>query len=65
MASIYKRGNNFWISYYINNEQVKKSLGTSNERVARSKLKKLEYELAPGDLHVASKLPLSPSLLFR
>jgi len=58
MASIYKRGTNFWVSYYINNKQIKKSLGTSNERVARSKLKKLEYELALGDLHVASKLPL-------
>ncbi|MHC4538774.1 MAG: tyrosine-type recombinase/integrase [Planctomycetota bacterium] len=58
MASIYKRGNNFWVSYYVNNKQIKKSLGTSNERIARSKLKKLEYELALGDLHVATKLPL-------
>lgn len=58
MASMYKRGKQFWISYYINNEQIKKSLKTTNERIAKSKLKKLEYELALGDLNVASKLPL-------
>ena len=62
MASVYKRGNNFWISYYVNNKQIKKSLGTSNERVARSKHKKLEYDLALGDLHIATKLPL-PAIL--
>ena len=44
MASIYRRGNRFWVSYYVNNKQIKRSLGTSNERVARSRLKKLEYE---------------------
>ncbi|MFC1762190.1 hypothetical protein ACFL6U_08920 [Planctomycetota bacterium] len=59
MASIYRRGNKFWVSYYVDSKQIKESLGTSNERVARSKLKKLEYELALGELHVASKLPLS------
>ena len=58
MASMYKRGKQFWVSYYINSKQCKKSLKTTNERVAKSKLKKLEYELALGDLNVASKLPL-------
>jgi len=58
MASIYRRGNKFWISYDVNDKQIKKSLGTSNEHVARSKLKKSEYELALGDLHVVTRLPL-------
>ena len=62
MACTYKRGNRFWASYYIGKRQIKKSLGTDNERVARSKLKRLEYELALGDLHVASRLPL-PAVL--
>ena len=62
MASVYKRGNKYWVSYYINNKQIKKSLGTDNERVARSKVRKFEYELALGDLHVASKIPL-PAIL--
>ena len=58
MACIFKRGNTFWSSYYVGKKQIKKSLGTGNERVARSKLKRLEYELALGDLHVASRLPV-------
>ncbi|MCP4713075.1 MAG: hypothetical protein GY869_30975 [Planctomycetes bacterium] len=62
MACLYKRGKTFWISYYIDNKQIKKSLNTNIERVAQSKLKKIEYDLALGDLHVASKLPL-PSIL--
>ena len=62
MASIYKRGKQFWVSYYIGNTQIKKTLKTTNERIARNKLKKIEYELALGELGVASKLPL-PAIL--
>lgn len=58
MACLFKRGEKFWVSYYLSNQQIKKSLGTSDERVAKSKLKKLEYELAIGDLQGASKIPL-------
>jgi integrase len=58
MASIYKRGSQFWISFYLNGKLVQKSLKTKNERVALAKKKRLEYELSLGDLHVASKIPL-------
>ena len=58
MACVFKRRNQFWISYYINGRQIKKSLHTENERVALAKKRRIEYELALGDLHVASKLPL-------
>jgi hypothetical protein len=34
---MYKRGKQFWISYYVNGKQVKKSLKTKNERVAKRK----------------------------
>jgi len=36
MACIYRRGNRFWISYYVGAKQIKKSLGTDNEHVARA-----------------------------
>jgi integrase len=62
VASLYKRGKNYWISYYLETKQVRKSLNTTDARVARGKLKKLEYELALGDLHAASRLPLAPIL---
>jgi len=58
MAGIYKCGNKFRVSYCVNNKQIKNSLSTSNKRVARSTLRELECELALGDLHVATKLPL-------
>ena len=58
MASLYKRGNQFWVSYYIEDTQVKKSLRTTNERVAQYKFKQIEYELSLGELGLASKLPL-------
>lgn len=62
MAHLYKRGCKFWISYYLNGRLVQKSLKTKNERVALSKKKRIEYELALGDLHVASKTSL-PAIL--
>ena len=58
MAHLYKRGSKFWISYYLSGKLVQKSLKTKNERMALSKKKRIEYELALGDLHVASKTPL-------
>jgi len=58
MASFYKRGKQYWATYYINGKQVKKSLETADERVARSKFKKIEYELALGELEISSKLSL-------
>jgi integrase len=62
MAHIYKRGCKFWISYYLSGKLIQKSLMTKNERVALAKQKRIEYELALGDLYVASKTPLSAML---
>jgi len=59
MAGLYKRGKTFWVDYRIEGKLVRKSLGTQNERVARSKFKRLEYELSLGDLEVASEIPLA------
>ena len=62
MACLYKRKQTYWISYYLERKLVQKSLRTNNERVAVSKKRQIEYELALGDLHAASKLPL-PAIL--
>ena len=42
MASIYKRGRNWWIHYYVNGKSVDRSLHTTNERIACDRQKKLE-----------------------
>ena len=62
MASLYKRGSRYWIGYTVNGRRVDRSLFTTNLRVARDKKRRLEYELAIGDLQQASKLPLASVL---
>ena len=62
MASLYKRGKRYWIGYTLNGDRVDRSLFTDNLRVARDKKRKIEYELAIGDLDQASRLPLLPVL---
>ena len=62
MASLYMRGRFFWVAYWVNGKQRQKSLGTKNETVARNKLKRLEYELAIGDLQKTSHLRLATIL---
>jgi hypothetical protein len=62
MAHLYKRGRQYWISYYVSGDLVQRSLRTADERIARAKKKRLEYDLALGDLHVASKTPLATIL---
>ena len=62
MAHIYRRRKQFWICYYVNGKKIQKSLGTDNERIARDKKKKIEYQLSIGDLHITSRLPLTNTL---
>ena len=62
MAHIYKRRNQFWICYYANGNKIQKSLGTDNERIARDKKKKIEYQLSIGDLQITIRLPLTKVL---
>jgi len=49
MAHLYKRGSQYWISYYLDGKLKQKSLKTANERVGLSKRKKIEY---PNDSQV-------------
>ena len=56
MACLYRRRKQFWISYYRGSKQVRMSLHTSDEKVARAKKKRIEYELSLGDLYMASQL---------
>lgn len=58
MAHLYKRRNKYWICYYVKGEKIQKSLHTDNERIARDKKRKIEYDLSIGNLHIASQLPL-------
>jgi integrase len=58
MAHLYKRRSKYWICYYVKGKRIQESLHTDNERVAREKKRKIEYDLSIGSLHIASQLPL-------
>jgi integrase len=59
MAHLYKRRNKYWICYYVKGEKIQESLHTDNERIAREKKRKIEYDLSIGSLHIASQLPVT------
>ena len=48
MACLYKRGGVYWIAYRVGGRVIQESLRTKNERLARNKRRKIEYELAVG-----------------
>lgn len=45
MASIYKKGNIFWIQYYRNGERRQESLGTKSRKIAKYLCSKKETEI--------------------
>ena len=63
MASIYKRGKVWWIKYHVKGSRVQRSLQTTNERVAKTRRSKLEYELATNGLVMPSETPIVPFLV--
>jgi len=62
MASLYKRGKRYWISYYVQGKLIQKSLETTSERVALAKKRQIEYESSLGNLLLATETPLVPLL---
>ena len=42
VAGIYKRGKSWWLAYRVDGQRIRKSLDTTNERVARDRLKEIE-----------------------
>jgi len=62
MASIYKRGKVWWLKYHVKGSRIQRSLHTTNERVARARRSKLEYDLATNGLIMPSETPLEAFL---
>lgn len=63
MASIYKRGKVWWIKYHVKGSRVQRSLHTTNERVAKTRRSKLEYDLATNGLVMPSETPIVPFMV--
>lgn len=62
MASIYKRGSVYWISYVIGGVRVSKSLDTGNYRKAMEIKEQYEAAKTAGILPVPSNTPIGPFL---
>ena len=58
MASIYRKGNVWWIKFYLDGQSTQQSLQTSNKRVALYKKRQLEYQLATQGMVLPSRTPL-------
>ncbi len=62
MASIYKRGNVWWVKYHLKGVRVQQSLDTTHERVAQTKKSQIEYRLGTGTLVMPSETPIADFL---
>lgn len=62
MATLYRRGKTWWVYTCTRGVRRRWSLRTSDERIAKQKLRKLQYEQASGDLELPSVTPLEPFL---
>jgi len=62
MASIYKRGDVWWIQYRVGGRNVQRSLDTESEQLAKLKLKQMEGLHASGQLGLPSRTPIAPFL---
>lgn len=49
MASLYKRGNVYWIKYYLNGKRKERSLRTRTLQIAKEKKRQFESAQARGD----------------
>ena len=62
MASIYKRGNVWWVHYHVTGRSVCRSLKTTSQRVAEDKRKRLEALGVTDQLGGPSSTPIKPFL---
>jgi integrase len=62
MASIYRRGNVWWVKYHLKGVRVQQSLDTTHERVAQARKSQIEYKLGTGTLLMPSETPIADFL---
>ncbi len=58
MATLYRRGKVWWVYSGVKGERYRWSLETTDERTAKLKLRKIEYQQATGDLDLPSVTPI-------
>ena len=62
MASIFRRGQVWWIKYHLHGQRVQQSLDTNLQRVAEAKRREIEYRMSTGGMVLPTETPLGPFL---
>ena len=62
VASIYRRGKIWWVHYLLGGKSVSRSLGTTSERIALEKKRKLEALDVVGQLVQPYRTSMAPFL---
>ncbi len=62
MATLFRRGNTWWIYASCKGKRHRWSLRTTDQRIAKQKLRKHEYELQTRGLELPTVTPLEPFL---
>src|SRR5438874_715994 len=62
MASIYRRGKTWWISFCAGGKRRQQSLDTTNQRVAIDRQREIEALQELGQVAACSRIPLVPAL---
>lgn len=58
MATLYRRGKTWWAYTCSGTKRLRWSLETTDERIARQKLRKIEYQQDTGELELPSHTPI-------
>lgn len=62
MASIYRRGQTWWIHYYVEGQSASRSPKTTNKRIALDVKRNIEALEVTGQLGRPSRIPIGPFL---
>ena len=62
MAKLFRKGKTWWVTYYVGKRRRRESLQTTDIRIAKRKLRKLEYQASIGELELPSATPIVPFL---
>ncbi len=62
MATLFRRGKTWWIYTCSGGRRLRWSLETTDERIAKRKLRKIQYEQDTGELELPSATPIDSFL---
>lgn len=64
MANIFRKPGKkvWWVNYRVDGKRIRRSLRTKDERIARKKVRKIEFDLLTGEIEPKTVTPLASFL---